>query len=189
MTLQQRNAGQPGTLTGTDRRHGDAAAAARQGRDVVDVEMLNLVCADGMRSVPLSDVQRVRFLNPVLDAEFQRALEVLAGGARHAEEGGQPELQRRRQARRAASATSSRARSGRRATAWCSTPTARPYLQGWAVVENTTDEDWNGRPDGAGRAAGRSRSRWTCTSRCTSRGRRSSRSCSRRCGRRPMAGR
>ena len=44
----------------------------------------------------------------------------------------------------------------------------KPYLQGWAVVENPTDEDWNGVHDGPGQRAGRSPSRWTCTTRCTS---------------------
>src|SRR5262249_62208940 len=43
-------------------------------------ECLNLWCADGMRSVKLSDVQRVRFLNAVMDSEFKKALETLALG-------------------------------------------------------------------------------------------------------------
>ena len=40
--------------------------------------MLNLNCAEGMRCINLKEVQRVRFLNPRLDTELKRALEVLA---------------------------------------------------------------------------------------------------------------
>src|SRR5207249_11914631 len=49
------------------------------GKDaVVEQAVLNLWCADGVRSVKLSEVQRVRFLNPVLEGEFKKALETLA---------------------------------------------------------------------------------------------------------------
>src|SRR5215813_8979328 len=46
----------------------------------VEVECLTLWCADGLRSVKLSEVQRVRFLNAVMDSEFRKALEALALG-------------------------------------------------------------------------------------------------------------
>ena len=35
-------------------------------------------CAEGLRSVKLSDVQQLRFSNPVIESEFRRALDVLA---------------------------------------------------------------------------------------------------------------
>src|SRR5438552_10409846 len=41
---------------------------------------LSLWCADGMRSFRLSELQRVRFLNPALESEVRKALEVLATG-------------------------------------------------------------------------------------------------------------
>src|SRR5437588_11144705 len=44
---------------------------------LANVEQLNLWCADGMRSVKLADVQRVRFLNPIMDNEVRKALETL----------------------------------------------------------------------------------------------------------------
>src|SRR5262249_5706289 len=40
---------------------------------------LNLWCAEGLRSVPLPEVQGVRFVNAAMEREFRRALEVLAG--------------------------------------------------------------------------------------------------------------
>jgi hypothetical protein len=76
VVLQQTNATQPGTLTGTvigvETQHQPAGKDA-----TVNVELLNLWWADGMRSLKLSEVQRVRFLNPVMDSEFKKALETL----------------------------------------------------------------------------------------------------------------
>src|SRR5207249_1761061 len=76
VTLQQGSAAQPGTLSGSI----IGVEKQRQpGKDgPTETEFLNLWCAEGMRSVKLADVQRVRFLNPVLDGEFKRALETLA---------------------------------------------------------------------------------------------------------------
>ena len=48
------------------------------GKDAtVEVEVLNLWCADGVRSCKLSEVQRLRFLNPSIDSEFRKALAAL----------------------------------------------------------------------------------------------------------------
>src|SRR5947208_3186700 len=77
VTLQQGNAAQPGAVTGSV--IGVEKQKQQVGKDgIVEVEMLNLWCAEGMRGMKLADVQRVRFLNPVLDSEFKRALETLA---------------------------------------------------------------------------------------------------------------
>src|SRR6516164_5499325 len=66
VTLQQGNATQPGTLTGSV--IGVEKQKQQVGKEgIVEVEMLNLWCAEGMRSVRLGDVLRVRFLNPVLE--------------------------------------------------------------------------------------------------------------------------
>ncbi len=77
IVLQQTNATQPGTLTGT-LIGCEKQKQAVGGKDTVEVELLNMWCADGMRSLKLSEVQRVRFLNPILDTEFKKALETLA---------------------------------------------------------------------------------------------------------------
>src|SRR5262249_7421628 len=37
------------------------------GKDVVETTLLNLWCADGVRAVKLSEVQRLRFLNATID--------------------------------------------------------------------------------------------------------------------------
>ena len=98
VVLQQSNAAQPGTMTGAVMGVEKQKTAA--GKDAVEVEQSNLWCADGMRSVKLADVQRVRFLNPVMDNEVQEGPGNAYAVARHAKEGGQPELRRRGQAQR-----------------------------------------------------------------------------------------
>src|SRR5947209_14758204 len=77
VALSAAGAGQPATLTGTV--VGVETQRQKAGKDAaVDVSVLNLWCADGLRGVKLAEVQRVRFLNPVLDSEFRKALEALA---------------------------------------------------------------------------------------------------------------
>src|SRR5258708_21916539 len=44
----------------------------------VEIEVLTMWCAEGVRSVKLNEVQRLRFLNPTIEGEFRRALETLA---------------------------------------------------------------------------------------------------------------
>src|SRR5262245_37376833 len=78
VVLQQTNAAQPGTLTGSV--VGVEKKKTTVGKDVVDVECLNLWCADGMRSLKLAEVQRIRFLNAIMESEFKKALETLAQG-------------------------------------------------------------------------------------------------------------
>jgi hypothetical protein len=141
VSLSQAAGGQPATLTGTV--IGTEQKKQAVGKDVVESEVLNLWCADGMRAVKLSEVQRVRFLNAALDSEFKKALEALAQshdaqkkavsllfsgkGKRHVSVGYVVE-----------------------SPIWKTTYRLvlgkeegdKPYLQGWAVVENPTDEDW-----------------------------------------------
>src|SRR5262245_11784667 len=78
VVLQQTNATQPGTLTGSI--VGVEKKQQQVDKNVVEVECLNLWCADGMRSLKLSEVQRVRFLNAIMESEFKKALETLAQG-------------------------------------------------------------------------------------------------------------
>ncbi len=105
--------------------------------------MLNLWCADGMRGVKLTDVQRVRFLNPVIESEFRKALETLALSHDTQKKAVSHPLRRRGQARRP------RRLRGREpdledelSAGAGKKQEEKPYLQGWAVVENPTDEDW-----------------------------------------------
>ncbi len=142
VTMQQGNATQPGTIAGTV--IGVEKQKQQVGKDgILDVEMLNLLCAEGMRSLKLADVQRVRFLNPVLDGEFRRALETLAlshdtqkkavsllfGGE------GKRDVKVAYVVENPIWKTSYR-------LVLSNKKGARPMLQGWAVVENAGEEDW-----------------------------------------------
>ena len=106
-------------------------------------DKLNLLTADGLVTVNLEDVSLLKLRDANLDSEFRDALTTLAGGA---------DDQRR-------SVTLHFAGAGRRpvqvgyvveAPLWkisyrlVLTDPTKSYLQGWALVENTGDEDWSG---------------------------------------------
>jgi hypothetical protein len=141
VVLQQANAAQPGTMTGAIMGVEKQKVAA--GKDAVEVEQLNMWCADGMRSVKLADVQRVRFLNPVVDNEVRKALETLT--LSHDTQKKAVSLNFVGEGKRNVRVgyvienpiwkTSYRLVLGK-------AKEDKPFLQGWAVVENATDEDW-----------------------------------------------
>jgi hypothetical protein len=145
VVLQQSNTTQPGTLTGTIL--GVEKQKQQAGKDsTVEVELLNLWCAEGLRCVRLSEVQRLRFLNPVMDTEVKKALEVLA--LSHDTQKKAVSLSFSGEGKRPVRVgyvvenpiwkTSYRLVLGKEGK------NSKPVLQGWAVVENPTDEDWNG---------------------------------------------
>jgi hypothetical protein len=129
-----------GTLTGTivgveKQRQGGKDGA-------VNAEVLNVWAADGLRSIKLADVQRIRFLNPTVDRDFRQALEVLA---------------RARNSQRRTVTLSFEGQGKRRVRVgyvienpiWKTSyrltldRNGQPSLQGWAVVDNPSDEDWS----------------------------------------------
>jgi Domain of unknown function (DUF4139) len=146
LTLQTSNPalnGLPGTLTGTimgmetaHRPHSPTAA------NVAEMELLNLSCAEGLRSVPLSAVQRVRFLNPSVENELRRALEVVAVGHDSLKKTvhlgfkgeGKREVRVGYVVENPIWKTSYRL---------VKSDDGKWRLQAWANVENTSDEDWN----------------------------------------------
>lgn len=107
----------------------------------VEVQYLNLLTAEGMRSVPLAKIDRVRFLNPVLESEFLRALAVL--GATH-------DMQKKTISLNFSGQGKRKVRVGYvvENPIWKTSyrlvigGEGKPHLQGWAVLENSTDEDW-----------------------------------------------
>ncbi len=141
VTLQQGNAAQPGNVTGTIIGVEKKKESVKEG--AVETECLNLWCAEGMRAVKLNDVLRVRFLNPVLEGELKRALETVALSHDTAKKSvsimfsgdGKREVSVAYVVENPIWKTSYR----------LVLPTkkdAKPSLQGWAVIENATEEDW-----------------------------------------------
>src|ERR1019366_8815443 len=137
VVLQQSNAAQPGTLTGAVMGVENQKVAA--GKDAaVEVEQLNMWCADGMRSVKLADVQRVRFLNTIMDNEVRKALETLT--LSH-------DTQKKAVSLNFVGEGKRNVRVGyvienpiwKTSYRLVLAKEEKPYLQGWAVVENPTD--------------------------------------------------
>jgi hypothetical protein len=142
VVLNQTNATQPASMTGSV--VGVEKQKLPAGKDAaVEVELLNMWCADGLRSAKLADVQRVRFLNPVMDGEFRKALDTLTQS--HDTQKKAVTLNFLGEGKRDVRVgyvienpiwkTSYRLVLGK-------AKDEKPFLQGWAVVENPTDEDW-----------------------------------------------
>jgi hypothetical protein len=127
-----------GTILGVEKRQ---VPAGKDGA-VVEVSYVNLLTEDGLRSVSLENVGRIKISNAKLDAELRQALLVLASG--------------KSQDKKAVSL--SFLGEGKRpvrvgyiqeAPIWKTSyrlvlaDDAPPFLQGWAIVENTTESDWN----------------------------------------------
>ena len=126
-----------GTIVGVESR----TLPAKPGEQPVVASYLTVLTAGGLQAVNLQDVQRVKFLNPTLDAELKRALEVLARSH---------DSRKKAVSVRLAGQGKRRVKVGYvvEAPVWKTSyrlildKDGKPTLQGWAVVENTTDEDW-----------------------------------------------
>lgn len=118
--------------------------AGKDAPTMVDEEHLNLTTAAGLQSIPIEQVQGVKFLNPILENEFQRALKVLAGSH---------DTQKKLvslgfNANGVAAKRAVRVGYVVERPIWKTSyrlrlePNGKLFLQGWALVENTSDDDW-----------------------------------------------
>src|SRR5438067_850294 len=131
---------QPGSLTGKIMGVEQQQVPSKEG--TVPVSVLNLWCAEGVRAVKLPEVQRLRFANPALENEVRRALETLA--LSH-------DSQKKAVSLHFAGEGKRRVEVGYvvENPIWKTSyrlvldKDGKPYLQGWAVVENPTAEDWH----------------------------------------------
>jgi hypothetical protein len=136
-------ANQPGKLSGSI--VGVETQKVPAGAATVDAQVLNLWCAEGLRAVKLAEVQQLRFSNPLIEAEFRRALDTLA--LTH-------DSQKKAVSLHFAGDGKRRVQVGYvvEAPIWKTSyrlvldadGKQKPHLQGWALVENPTDEDWAG---------------------------------------------
>ncbi len=109
--------------------------------EVIDVEYVNLLTDSGFRSIPLPQVQNLQVTNAQLNTEIRQALAVLA-------------TSHDTQKKTVTLVFDGAGRRRVRVAYIMETPvwktsyrlvlsdTEPPFLQGWALVENTTDEDW-----------------------------------------------
>ena len=129
-----------GTLLGVEKKTEAIGEGAL--RRIVEQEYVTLVTEDGFRSFPLASVQRIKLTNPALNTELQQALAVLA--TNHDAQ------------KKTISITFDGAGSRQSRIAYLTeTPVWKttyrlvldedkaPYLQGWAIVENQTSQDWS----------------------------------------------
>lgn len=125
-----------GTIVGVERRQVPAGK-----NEVVEVSFLNLLTEEGLRSVSLENVGKIRLTNPKLDADFRQALQVLASS----------------KAMDKKTVSLSFLGDGKRnvkvgyvqeSPIWKTSyrlvleDEKAPFLQGWAIIENTTESDW-----------------------------------------------
>jgi hypothetical protein len=108
-------------------------------------EKLNLLTEQGLESRSLSSIQRIRFLNADLEREFQKALQILATGNDRQKKSVTLSFQGngKRTVRVGYMTESPIWKSSYRLALDRDGNKEQAFLQGWAMVENTTDEDWN----------------------------------------------
>jgi hypothetical protein len=106
----------------------------------IDTDVLNLLTDDGLRSVPMDTVSRLKLVNEKLDGELKKALALLASG--HDSDKKAVEISFLGKGER-------RVRVGyiQDTPIWKATyrlvlSEEKPFIQGWAIVENTSEEDW-----------------------------------------------
>ncbi len=111
--------------------------------EVVEVHLLNLLTDAGLRALPLDQVQQIKVLDAPLDNELRSALKVLATS--HDAQRKPVVLSFTGQGQRRVSAgyvlEAPVWRTSYRLELQKEKP---PFVQGWALVENTTDDDWKG---------------------------------------------
>jgi hypothetical protein len=127
-----------GVLLGIEIRKRDAG----KDHNPIDVEYLNLLTDEGLRSVPMESISRIKLLDEKLDGELRQALQVLATG--HNTDKKTVTLNLLGQGKRPV-----RVGYVQGTPVWKTSyrlvldDKQSPFLQGWAIVENTTEGDWN----------------------------------------------
>lgn len=102
--------------------------------------VLNLLTSEGLTSVPIHEIRRLQFQRAELDKELREALAALAAGR---------DMQKKTVAMRFRGEGKRRVHVAyvRESPVWKTSyrlvlDDGDPLLQGWAIVENVTDEDW-----------------------------------------------
>lgn len=126
-----------GTIVGIERR------PMKVGADQwIDQNMLNLFTTTGLRSVPMEQIVETVLIDPKLNAELQQALAIVA--AAHATDKKSVTLNFLGKGKRPV-----RVGYIQESPIWKTSyrlvlkDKDAPFLQGWAIVENTTEQDWN----------------------------------------------
>ena len=126
-----------GTIVSVEKRK------VRVGKDeTLEVDMLVLLTPDGLRSVSLEQVNKIKLIDEKLNAELQQALGILAMG--HSTDKKTVSLSFLGAGKRNVSVGYIQ-----ESPIWKTSyrlvlkDDGQPLLQGWAIVENSTEQDWN----------------------------------------------
>ncbi len=124
-----------GTIVGLERRKQATE------KETVEIEYLTLLTEDGIRSFPLASLQKIKLANAKLDGELRQALKVLALGHSNDKKTVSINFQGlgAREVMVGYVQESPIWKTSYRLVLRDQDP---PLLQGWAIVENTSDEDW-----------------------------------------------
>lgn len=118
------------------------------GQSVAEVPFVTLAGAEGIQALRLDDIQSLQLADPKRQKEFSDALALLATGAddnrRTITLGFSGEGKRKVKVGYVSEAPLWKVSYRLMLGGPASQSASKSYLQGWAHVENTTDEDWNG---------------------------------------------
>ena len=129
-----------GTILGVEKKTEWKGTGATQ--QYIEVEYLNLLVSGRLQSIPLPHIQDIELLNNTLNKELQQALAVLAGSHDRQKKTLTIALEGEddRHVRMAYL---------REIPVWKTSyrlvlqDEEAPFLQGWGIVDNTTDHDWD----------------------------------------------
>ena len=125
----------PGIIVGVEVRR------TSSGDKETEIEVLNLRTTEGLRSVRLDDIVLTRFEDQKINQQFQQALDLLA--TEHSSDQKRVKLDFRGEGKRPVAVGYIQ-----EAPVWKTSyrlvleEKGQPFLQGWAIVENTTSHDW-----------------------------------------------
>lgn len=128
-----------GTILGVEKQE----IPAEKDRPPITVDCLNVLTDTGLQQLRIDQLQGVKLTNEKIDGELRKALTTLAGG--HDADKKTVVIRFEGQGQRQV-----RASFLLEAPIWKTSyrlvlaPDKKPFLQGWATVENATEEDWNG---------------------------------------------
>ncbi|MFP3903101.1 MAG: DUF4139 domain-containing protein [Armatimonadota bacterium] len=124
-----------GTIVGVESR------PTAEGEVVVDVEVLNLLTDAGVTQVPIASVKSITLDDESLSADMHRALAVIADARDKDKKGVSIAFHgdKKREVRVGYLLGTPVWKTSYRLLA----DDEKSYLQGWAIVENTTDSDWD----------------------------------------------
>ncbi|MBP7937100.1 MAG: hypothetical protein KA354_20845 [Phycisphaerae bacterium] len=110
-------------------------------KNVIEEDMLNLLTEAGLQQIQISGIERLKLSNEKIDAELRKALATLASSHDADKKGvvihfdGQGE-------RRVRASYLLEAPIWKTSYRLVLAPDKKPFIQGWATVENATEEDW-----------------------------------------------